>query len=33
MVNKKRKKIHMRKDDEVRYPLKEIKIGGASGAF
>lgn len=33
VVTKKRKKISMRKDDEARYPFKEVKVGGASGAF
>lgn len=33
VVSKKRKKIWMRKDDEARYPFKEVKMGGASGAF
>lgn len=32
VVNKKRKKIVLRKDDEVRYPFKEVK-SSASGAF
>lgn len=32
-VTKKRKKVVMRKDDEIRYPFKEVKMGGASGTF
>ena len=31
MVSKKRRKVWMRKDDEARYPYKEVKMG-ASGA-
>ena len=32
-VSKKRRKIVLRKDDEARYPYKEVKLSGASGAF
>ena len=32
VVTKKRKKITMRKDDEVRYPFKERKMTGERGA-
>lgn len=33
VVTKKKRKITIRKDDEVRYPFKEVKMGGATGAF
>ena len=29
VLTKKRKKVYMRKDDEIRYPFKEIKYGAA----
>lgn len=32
-VTKKKRKMFLRKDDEVKYPFKEIKGMGASGAF
>ncbi|KAI9719689.1 MAG: hypothetical protein M1828_006122 [Chrysothrix sp. TS-e1954] len=32
-VTKKKKKISLRKDDEPKYPFKETKMTGASGAF
>ncbi|KAF2843173.1 mitochondrial genome maintenance MGM101 [Patellaria atrata CBS 101060] len=33
VVTKKRRKHIMRKDDVIKYPFKEVKMGGTSGAF